>query len=61
MAISFPTPEQPFAAAITAYRTKAEAVAAGYPNPYPLERNVWLGSCSPYAGVQYRLQSRVSA
>ena len=51
------------ATAITAYRTKAEAVAAGYPNPYPLERNVWLGSCSPYAGVQYRSQpaKRVAA
>jgi len=41
---------------IIAYRTKAEAVAAGYPNPYPLDRDTWLGSCSPYAGVQYRLQ-----
>jgi hypothetical protein len=44
------------ATAITAYRTKAAAVAAGYSNPYPLERDVWLGSCSPYAGNQYRLQ-----
>ena len=50
-------------ALIVAYSTKAEAVAAGYPNPYPLERDVWLGSCSPYAGNQYRSQSakRVAA
>lgn len=41
---------------IIAYRTKAEAVAAGHANPYPLDRDTWLGSCSPYAGVQYRLQ-----
>jgi hypothetical protein len=49
------------ATAITAYRTKAAAVAAGYPNPYPFDRYTWLGSCSPYAGAQYRSQSRVSA